>query len=137
VFVVKDRFGNFGFEEDADFDLAKPLRPAIHRLMIQGMAKDGKYDEALKLADRLVEANDTWRERQLRGWVLREAGKFPEAIKVYEDAQDRIAKDEGLTDKGKEVYGDRNRQILSNLFIESKQIDKGAEILKGLIDRHP
>jgi len=137
MFIVEDRFGDFGFEPDFDFDLAKPLKPAIHQLMIQGLAKDGKHEQALKLVDNLIQARDHWQQRQLRGWVLREMGNLPEAVKVYVDVLDRIAHDEDLTDKGKEVYGERYKHILSNVYIESKQIDKAVEILRELLKNHP
>src|SRR5262249_46894120 len=112
-FVVEDRFGDFGFQEDPDFDLTQSIRPAIHQLRIQALAKDGKYDEALKLVDNLVRASDGWQERQLRGWVLREMGRAAEAAKVYEDVLERIAKDKDLKQKGKDVYTDRYRHMLS------------------------
>ena len=137
LFIVEDRFGDFGFQEDPDYDLTQSFRPAIHQMMIQALAKDGKYDQALKLTDNLVRASDSWKERQLRGWVLREMGRVAEAAKVYEDVLERIAKDKDLTQKGKDVYTDRYRHVLSNIYVEAKQIDKAADQLKILIDRHP
>jgi len=136
-FIFEDRFGDFGFQEDPDFDLTQSFRPAIAQLRIQALAKDGKHDEALKLTDNLVRATDGWKERQLRGWVLWQMGRVAEAAKVYEDVLERIAKDKELTEKGKDVYGDRYRHILSTIYVEAKQIDKAADQLKALIQRHP
>jgi tetratricopeptide (TPR) repeat protein len=136
-FIVADQFGDFGFQEDPDFDLTQSVRPAIHQMMIQALAKEGKYDQALKQTDNLVRATDSWKERQLRGWVLREMGRVAEAAKVYEDVIERIAKDKDLTQKGKDAYSDRYRHVLSNIYVEAKQIDKAADQLKVLIDRHP
>jgi tetratricopeptide (TPR) repeat protein len=143
MFIVEDRFGDFGFEPDLDFDIAKRLRPAIHQLMIQALAKDGKYDQALKLADNLIDASEkvpgrsNWKERELRGRILSEMGKFPDSIKVYIDVLDRIANDDNLTDKGKEVYGERYKHILSNVYIENKEIEKAVAILRELLKNHP
>ena len=137
LFIVENRFGDFGFRDDPDFDLTREVRPTIHQLMIQGLAKQGKYDQALKLADNLVRAGDAWKERQLRGWVLSQAGRFAEAARVYEDVLERISKDKDLTQKGKDYYGDRYRHVLSNIYVEANQIDKAADILKSLIERHP
>jgi tetratricopeptide (TPR) repeat protein len=136
-YIIEDRFGDFGFQEDTDFDLTRDLRPAIHQMMIQALAKEGKFEEALKQTDTLVRASESWRERQLRAWVLREMGRYAEAAKVYEDVLERIAKDQELTQKGKDVYSDRYRQVLSNIYVEAKQIDKAADHLKVLLDRHP
>jgi tetratricopeptide (TPR) repeat protein len=136
-YIIEDRFGDFGFQEDTDFDVTHDLRPAVHQIMIQALAKEGKYDQALKLTDNLVRASDGWRERQLRAWVLGECGRFAEAAKVYEDVLERIPKDQELTQKGKDFYSDRYRPVLVNVYVDAKQIDKAAEHLKILIDRHP
>jgi tetratricopeptide (TPR) repeat protein len=138
LFIVEDRAsGDFGFDDDPEFDPIKELRPDVHELMIQGVAKEGKFDQALKLADSLVRKTDGWKERQLRAWVLNEAGRYAEAIKVYEDVLDRIPKDVELTQKGKEVYSDECKYILSGVYLEAKKLDKSLEILKDLLDRHP
>src|SRR5262249_52941090 len=104
---IEDRFGDAVYVEDPTFDLTKKLQPGGHRLMIMGIAKDGRHDLALKLVDNLLRLKDHWQERQLRAWVLREAGKFAEAAKGYEDVIDRIDKDNALTQAGKDFYGDR------------------------------
>jgi tetratricopeptide (TPR) repeat protein len=137
AFLVESRFGELDFRHDREFDVTKELRPAFHQLMIQSLAKEGKYDQALKLADSLVKASSHWKERQLRGWVLREAGRFAESAKVYEDVLERIVKDRDLTQKGKDHYSDRYQYVLSTVYVESKEIDKAAEHLQALIKRHP
>ena len=137
LFLVEDRFGDVGFEIDPNFDLVKPLRLTIHELRIQALTKEGKHDQALKQVENLVRASDGWEERQLLGWVLHEVGQVSKAAKVYEDVVERIGKDEELTQKGKDEYGDLYRYILSGVYVEAKQIDKAADLLKGLIERHP
>ena len=137
LFIVDDGLGDVDFKSNPDFDVAKRLRPEFHQLMIQSLAKEGKHELALKLTDSLVRANDNWKERQLRGWVLGQAGRYSEAAKVYEDVLERIAKDKDLTQKGKDHYTDRYRHALSTIYVEAKQIDKATELLKSLIDRHP
>jgi tetratricopeptide (TPR) repeat protein len=136
-FIVEDRFGNFGFQEDTDFDLTQPLRPAIHQMMIQALAKEGKHEQALKLTDNLVRASDSWKELQLRGWVLWEMGRANQAAKVYEDVLERIAKDKDLKQKDKDNYTYRYRHVLSTIYVEAKEIDKAADQLKMLIERRP
>ena len=47
--------------------------------MIQAMARQGKIDDALKLVDSFVEAENKeggWWSLQLKAWVLREAEKL-------------------------------------------------------------
>ena len=78
-----------------------------------------------------------WEDRELKGWVLREAGRYNEAAKVYEDVIERIGKDPDLTQEDKDRYTEINRYALSNILVEMKQIDKASEHMKWLLDRHP
>jgi tetratricopeptide (TPR) repeat protein len=135
--AVSNRFGETDFIEDDRFDTAKRLRPGVHRLLIQAMAKQGKYDKALEFVETLLKAQDHWMERQLKGWVLREAGKFGEAARVYEDVLDRVSKDKDLEADEKERYQERYRYILSNVYVDMKQIDQATEQLQKLLANKP
>lgn len=131
------RFGETDFNEEEGFDTAKRLRGPVHRLLIQAVTKQGKFEQALTLIDSLIKAQDHWLERQLKGWVLREAGKFEEAAKVYEDVLARIGKDKDLEPEEKDRYLERNRYILSNVYVDLKQIDKASEYLQQLLEKKP
>src|SRR5947207_1968638 len=48
------------FEEVENYDPLRSLRPGVHRLRIQAIAKQGKYDQALKLVENLVRNDDHW-----------------------------------------------------------------------------
>jgi tetratricopeptide (TPR) repeat protein len=135
--AIPNRLGEPDFVEDEDFDAAKRLRPGVHRLLIQAIAKQGKYTQALKLIENLIRAQDTWQERQLKAWVLREAGKYADAARTYEDVLERIDKDNTLEQEDKDTYGERYQYILSNVYVDLKQIDKAAEKLKALIAKRP
>ena len=108
IYMLEQSFGDddFFYVKDPNFNLTRKFQVDVHRLMIMAIAKDGRHAEALKLVDNLVRLKDHWRERQLRGFVLREAGKLAEAAKVYEDVLERIEKDDGLTEAGKDFYGE-------------------------------
>lgn len=131
------RFGDTDFAEDDRFDTARRLKPAVHRLLIQAIAKQGKFDQAIQLSDSLIKTRDHWMERQLKGWVLREAGKFKEAAEVYEDVLDRIGKDRTLEADEKDTYQERYRYTLSNVYVDLKEIDKAAKQLEVLVEKHP
>jgi tetratricopeptide (TPR) repeat protein len=133
----EDALGESYFDIDPTFNITRKLQPEVHRLMIMAIAKDGRYAQALKLVDNLVLQKDQWKDRQLRAWVLNEAGKLSEAAKVYEDVIERVDADKNLTQEGKEYYSERYRYALSNIYVELKQIDKAAEHLKILIASHP
>jgi tetratricopeptide (TPR) repeat protein len=130
-------FGALEPDEEEDFDAAKRLRPYVHQLRIQAIAKQGKYDEALKLADNQIRAQDTWQRRRMRAWVLHEAGRYAEAAKAYEEVVRRIEKDKDIDPADKAEVADRYRYILSGVYVELNQLDKAATVYKDLIKKHP
>jgi tetratricopeptide (TPR) repeat protein len=134
--AVATRFGD-DFIEDDSFDTAKPIRPGVHRLLIQAVTKQGKYDQALKLVDALLKAQDHWQELQLKGWILRDAGKYAEAAKVYEEVIERITKDKDLEPEEKELYVERHHNALSNIYVDMGKIDLAAEQLQKLLAKKP
>jgi tetratricopeptide (TPR) repeat protein len=131
------KFGEVDFNEDDAFDAAKRLRPGVHRLLIQAIAKQGKYNEALKLVDRLLKDQDNWQEHQLKASVLHEAGKFDESAKAYEDVIDRITKDKELEPEDKEFWLERTRYTLSNVFLDMGKINLATEQLQQLLAKKP
>ena len=133
----KNRFGETIFEEFDRFDTAGRLRPGVHRILIQAITKTGDYKQAIKLVDNLIKASDHWMERQLKGWVLREAGQDEEAAKVYEEVIAGVAKDKDLDAKERDRYLDRYNYTLSNIYVDMKKIDKATEILQQLLKRTP
>ncbi len=132
-----NRFGDPDFQEFDKFDAVENIHPVINRVKIQVLAKQGKYDQALKLSESLIRGKDRWQDRQLKAWVLREAGRFGEAARAYEDLVERVEKDAGLEQDEKDSYADRYRYTLSNVYVDLKQIDRAAEQLKELIKKHP
>jgi tetratricopeptide (TPR) repeat protein len=137
IVVVTGRFGEPEFEELDAFDIGKRLRPYVHRLLIQAICKEGKYDQALKLAESLIKAKDHWEQRQLKAWVLREAGRMDEAAKTYEDVIDLVGKDKDLEPEEREAGVKRYQYILSNVYVDLNQIDKAAGLLKALLAKEP
>jgi tetratricopeptide (TPR) repeat protein len=135
--AVTNRFGQADFVEDEAYDVARPLRPGVYRLLIQTTAKQGKFDKALKLADNQLRATDHWMNRELKGWVLREAGQYAEAAKTYEDVLDRVTKDKTLEENERERYQERTRYVLSSVYVDLKQIDRATEHLQALLAKKP
>src|SRR5262249_25518421 len=75
---------------DGDRELARFKLKALE-LLVRTLSKQGKSDRALKLVDDLIktakrDSNDVQELllSELKGWVLREAGKAEEAAKLYE-----------------------------------------------------
>ena len=129
--------GDTDFLEDDSFDAAKRLRTGVIRIYVRTLAKQGKFDQALKLIDGLVKDSSHWSELQLKGLILQEAGKFEEAVKVFETIISRIAKDEDLKAEEREEQLENNRYALSGIFIDMNKVNEAADILQKLIDANP
>jgi len=129
--------GEFDYFRDDKFEPAAKLRSGVYRLLIQSVAKQGKFKEALKMVDKLIVEHNHWLERALKGWVQREAGQYADAAKTYEDALTRVRKDKNLEPEDRDFYRDNYSYILSNLYLEEDQLDKATEHLQALLARHP
>jgi tetratricopeptide (TPR) repeat protein len=136
--TVADRSGNVDFGEPRDgFDTAERLRPEVREIYIKSVAKQGKYDQAIKMVDDLLKKNDDWIERQLKGWVFQEAGKLDDAAKVYEDVIREVDKDTRFSQKQKDTFIERFRYDLSTVYIDLKKIDRATEHLEYLLKKRP
>jgi tetratricopeptide (TPR) repeat protein len=106
----------------------------VLRRMVQTQAKQGKIDEAMRVVDNLIKVQpENWLTRELKGWVLREAGKYDEAAKTYEDVLDRITRDDRLDKDQKKDFGGDIRYTLSGVYIDLKKVEKAVEQLRTLV----
>jgi tetratricopeptide (TPR) repeat protein len=137
LLATKNRFGEADFEELDNYNAAAIVRQPVHKILIQAVAKQGDFDKALKLVDNLIKAQDGWEERELKGFVLREAGQYAEAAKAYEGVLDKIRTDKELDRKRKGDLEDQSRYILSTIYVDAKQVDKAADQLQILVKKHP
>ncbi len=113
-------------------------KPFILERLAQIKAKQEKFDEALRLADLLIEADrGGWYFLQTKGWILREQGKLDEAIKAYSDSLDKLDANENIKTEVKDRFKDRTRYILTGLYVDNKEIEKATKNLQILIKRHP
>jgi tetratricopeptide (TPR) repeat protein len=110
----------------------------VLRRMIQAMAKQEKFDDASKLVENLLKAQpDNWLTLELKGWVEREAGKYDDAAKTYEEVLDHISKDKELKDEERKEFTNEIRYNLSNVYLEANKIDKVTELLETLMKDDP
>ncbi len=119
----------------------KELKSFISRVLkvqIMAVARQGDADRAVELIDNLLkDQNDGWLALDLKGLVYRLADKNKEALKVYEEEIQRIKDDNDLKKKDQQELLEDVRYSLSGVYIELKQIDKAAEQLKTLLEKHP
>ena len=118
-----------------ELDKAKPF---VLEKLVQAKAKQGDTDEALKMAESLVNLDKGgWYFLQLKGWVQREAGDFDDAIETYGTVLDRLDESDTLKDDLKTKLKRNVNYLMSGLYVENKQIDKAASRLEGLIKDDP
>src|SRR5579871_1012827 len=110
----------------------------VRESLIKTMTRQGKVTEALKMTDELIKDEDLgWAFLELKGWVLNAAGRYEEAVKVYQDYIDHIEKEDRIKPEDQQRYIDQTRYVLSNVYIELGNVDKAVEMLKGLLERKP
>ncbi|MBN9522749.1 tetratricopeptide repeat protein [bacterium] len=113
-------------------------RPFVLEKLVQAKAMQGNTDEALRISESLIQLTEgSWYFVQLKGWVLRQAGRYPAAIETYEESLTKLEAFRGIPREQKDRMKDRIRYSLSGLYVDNKDIDKAAAELQGLIKRHP
>ncbi len=114
------------------------VKPFVMERMIQAMAKKGKVEEAIKLANELIDADgDGWYFVRLKAEVYREAGQLEDAAKTYEEALERLRKLKDIEDDRRDRFSRGVRYVLSGVYVDLKKIDKAADHLKALVKKDP
>jgi predicted Zn-dependent protease len=114
------------------------MKPFIMEKLVVVTAKKGKVDEALKMTENLIEKDKGgWYFVRLKGEVLREAEKYGDAADAYLEAIERLGKSKKLEDEQKKTFEKEMRYRLSGIYVDIKQIDKGAEQLEILMKDDP
>jgi tetratricopeptide (TPR) repeat protein len=103
--------------------------------MIQAKAKKGEVDDALAMVDRAP--FKAWYLSQLKSFILREAGKYDEAVEALEAAGKAVEDDQFDNDDQKQRLLRNVKYMTANIHVEAKKIDKAADILKGLMKDDP
>jgi tetratricopeptide (TPR) repeat protein len=138
VLAATDALGEDTFIDLESYDPVRRSKPSVHRLMIQAVSKQGRFEEATQMVDRLIKAQpDDWLNLALKGLVCKEAGRYKQAAKVYEEVIEQIKNDKETDQKEKDPFIERYRYYLSNIYMELKQIDKASEQLKALLAVKP
>ena len=122
-------------------DLDSPInqyKPLILEKLIKATAKKGKVDEALKLTEDLVEKDKGgFYFMRLKGDVLREAERYADATDAYLETIERLKKNTRLAAEIRNGILKQTRYVLSNVYVDLKQIDKASEQLESLLKDDP
>ena len=121
-----------------DGDKIDDYKPGLLEKLVQAKAKQGDTDAALILIDKLLTLYPGWRFLSTKAWVYREAGQFDKAADTYLEAVADLKKSKLPADKKEREQIARNiRYILSSVYVDAKQVDKAADVLKALIKDDP
>jgi len=114
------------------------VKPFIIERLVQAKAKKGDFDEAMRITRGLLElTNNSWYFLRLKGWVEREAEKYKDAIKTFEQVLDKLDTDEDLKAEIKDREKDRTRYILSALYLDAGDVDSATKQLQILVKKNP
>jgi tetratricopeptide (TPR) repeat protein len=106
-------------------------------IMIKAIAKQGKKEEALKLADNFIKLQKDWEAYSLKASIQQEFGMHAEAVKSYENALNQLKKAEGLDEDRRATYVRRVRYVLSNVYLDMNNVNKAAEYLQANLKEEP
>jgi tetratricopeptide (TPR) repeat protein len=114
------------------------VKPFIIERLVQAKAKKGDFDEALRITRGLLElTNNSWYFLRLKGWVEREAEKYKEAIKTFQQVIDTLEAEEKLKPEIKDREKDRARYILSALYLDAGDVASATKQLQILVQKNP
>jgi tetratricopeptide (TPR) repeat protein len=126
---------NVADEMDNPINIAKPL---FMEKMIYATSKKGKIDEALKMTENIIEKDQGgWYFLRLKADILRDAEKYGDAADTYLECIERVKKGKRLDDDQQKIVLTQMRYVLSGVYVEMKQIDKGTEQLEILMKDDP
>jgi tetratricopeptide (TPR) repeat protein len=118
--------------------LLQQMKPAVIRLRVLVLAKEGKEDKASELLQTLIKAQPENPANQItKAKMLRLLDKPADAITAYEEAIDLYKKDDDLSKEEKQEYADSIRYTLSGLYMDLNQVDKATADLKALLEKDP
>lgn len=103
--------------------------------MVHAKARKGETDEALAILDKAFRKG--WYSLQLKGYVLREAGKYDDAAEAYQEVIKTIDDEEKLTEEQKARFKKNTKYMLTGLYVDDKKVDKAADLLKELMKEDP
>jgi len=123
--------------KDGD-DKVESLKPFVIERMIQILCKQKKFDKAMEMVDKMVEADEGgWYFLHRKAEVLRESGKYEESEALFKEVMEKIDESDRLEDKEKKRFTDHCKYILTSVYVDLNQVDKSVEILEELMTSHP
>ncbi|HLN30996.1 MAG TPA: tetratricopeptide repeat protein [Gemmataceae bacterium] len=127
------------FIEDLEHEKVGPEFTAeVMRHMVKALAKQGKMDEAMRLVENMVKANeDSWQNLDLKAWLFKEKKQYDEAVKAYQRALQLVGKEEvkDSDDEGKvrkELIEDQLQTDLIGIFTKQGKVEEANRTIDNI-----
>src|SRR5262249_35480103 len=102
------------------------------------ITQQGELKRAIGLIDKQFKDQlDSLLVLDLKGQIYRMAGENKEALKIYEEEIEKIKNDNDLKKKQQDQLLDDVHYKMSGLYIDLGNVEKAAEQLRMLLDKHP
>ncbi|HLJ96278.1 MAG TPA: tetratricopeptide repeat protein [Gemmataceae bacterium] len=106
----------------------------VLRVMSRALFKQGKVEQANKVAEDLLKARDSsWRNYELKAWLQGESGHTDEALKTYEKVLTRIDDDEDLEKEDKVAYQEVIRTSMIRLLVKAGKVDEASRVMEDIL----
>jgi tetratricopeptide (TPR) repeat protein len=110
------------------------FKAKVVRRMIKAMSKEGKTEEATRVADKLIkssEDNPNWRNTQLKAWLLNEKGQYDEAVKAYQRVLEQAEKEDEkeFDEEPKDLVVDNAREDIVKIYTKQGKIDDAYRVI--------
>jgi tetratricopeptide (TPR) repeat protein len=136
--TIRELAGDSGKDAKQEIKNIEGFLSKVIEEMIMTIARQGDTDRAVELVDRVLKKDpNSWLALDLKARVYHVADKNDQAVKVYEEALERIKNDKNLDEANKESLSEDIRYALSGLYVDLNQVDKAAEQLKALLKKSP
>ena len=129
--------GETDFFKDDAFDSAKRLRPSVHAYLCSGPGQARQVRPGSQAGRRPAQGTSHWLELQLKGRILHEAGRYEEAVKVYEEVLARSPRTRIWTPSNVTNYLEQLSLLAQRVLIDMNKIDEASDMLQKLIDGSP
>jgi tetratricopeptide (TPR) repeat protein len=115
--------------------VSRDFQAIVLRQMCKSLAKQGRREEANKIVDNLLKIREQdWRNQQIKGWLLHEAGKEEQSLKSYQAALTYVEKDENLEGEQKtQVENEIKLEMLSPLA-KLHKLDEANKTIDGIVE---
>jgi pentatricopeptide repeat protein len=138
AFFTCQKYVELKSETDAqDNDIENSKAFVIER-MIRILCRKKEFDKALEMTDKMLDLTDNgWYFMYRKAEVLREAGKFEDSVKAYNETIDKLDDNDKLKNEDKQTFIDQCKYMLSSVYVDLKDLDKSIKMLEDLIAARP